>query len=91
MDNTKYLRLSEYTEKSSKPESRWSPQDLPDTNWLLSNNLAKKPVTSTSYRTQSMSAAKNNKHLLFGEIITAYFENHINPIHVWVKCKILIL
>jgi len=32
MDNTKYLSLSEHTEKHSKPVSRWPPQDLPDTN-----------------------------------------------------------
>jgi len=41
MDNTKYFSLSEYKEKHSKPVSRWPPQGLRDTNWLLLNNLAK--------------------------------------------------
>jgi hypothetical protein len=80
MDNTKYLSLSEHTERHSKPVSRWPPQDLLDTNCPPLNNLAK-TVTSISYRTQSMSAAKNNRFMLFGEVITVYFENHTNPIN----------
>jgi hypothetical protein len=57
MDDTKYLSLSEHKEKHSKPVPRWQPQDLPDTNLPLLNNLAK-TVTSISYRTKSMSASR---------------------------------